>query len=62
MDEIIHDPLRRELTDYLYTLSDEARGELILLMLLGRGDVKHAYERLLRHARSTPAPTIRFLT
>ena len=34
-DEIIHDPERRKLTDYLYALSDEGRGELIALMLLG---------------------------
>ena len=46
-DEIIHDPERRELTDYLYALSDEARGELIVLMLVGRGDVDHSYERAL---------------
>jgi hypothetical protein len=46
-DEIIHDPQRRELTDYLYALSDEARRELIVLMLVGRGDVDHSYERAL---------------
>jgi hypothetical protein len=46
-DEIIHDPQRQELTDYLYALSDEARGELIVLMLIGRGDVDHSYERAL---------------
>jgi len=46
-DEIVHDPNRRELTDYLYALSDEARGELIVLMLVGRGDVDHSYERAL---------------
>jgi hypothetical protein len=46
-DEIIHDPQRRELADYLYALSDEARGELIVLMLIGRGDVDHSYERAL---------------
>jgi Protein of unknown function (DUF3775) len=46
-EEIIHDPLRRELADYLYGLSDDARGELIALMLIGRGDVEHAYERAL---------------
>jgi hypothetical protein len=28
-DEIINDPERRQLTDYLYDLSDEARKELI---------------------------------
>jgi hypothetical protein len=36
------------LTDYLYALSDEARGELIVLMLVGRGDVDHSYERALK--------------
>jgi hypothetical protein len=46
-EEIIHDPLRRKLTDYLYALNDEARGELILLMLAGRGDVEHAFTRAL---------------
>jgi hypothetical protein len=46
-DEIVHDPKRRDLTDYLYALSDEARGELIVLMLVGRGDVDHSYERAL---------------
>jgi hypothetical protein len=46
-DEIVDDPMRRELTDYLYALSDEARGELIALMLVGRGDVDHSYERAL---------------
>jgi hypothetical protein len=44
-DEIMHDPERWKLTDYLYSLSDEARGDLILLMLVGRGDVEHASER-----------------
>jgi Protein of unknown function (DUF3775) len=44
-DEIIHDPQRWKLTDYLYSLSDEARGDLIVLMLVGRGDVEHAAER-----------------
>jgi Protein of unknown function (DUF3775) len=43
-DEIRHDPERRKLTDYLYALSDEGRGELIALMLLGRGDFDHSYE------------------
>jgi hypothetical protein len=42
-DEIIRDPLRRELTDSLYGLSDEARDELILLMLAGRGDVEYDF-------------------
>jgi hypothetical protein len=46
-DEIIHDPLRRELTNHLYALSDEARDELLLLMLAGRGDVEHAFTRAL---------------
>ena len=46
-DGIIHDPLRRELTNHLYALGDEARDELILLMLAGRGDVEHAFTRAL---------------
>jgi hypothetical protein len=46
-DEIIQDPNRRELADYLYALSDQARGELIVLMLVGRDDVDHSYERAL---------------
>jgi hypothetical protein len=46
-DEIIHGPQRRELSDYLYALSDETRGELIVLMLVGRGDVDHSYEKAL---------------
>ena len=46
-DEITHDPLRRELTNRLYALSGEARDELILLMLAGRGDVEHAFTRAL---------------
>jgi hypothetical protein len=46
-DEIMHDSERRELTDYLYALSDEGRGELIALMLLGRGDFDHSYESAL---------------
>jgi hypothetical protein len=46
-DEIIQDPLRRELTNHLYALSDEARDELLLLMLAGRGDVEHAFTRAL---------------
>jgi hypothetical protein len=50
-DEIIHDPQRREMAAYLYALSDEARGELIVLMLVGRGDVDHSYERV-RETRS----------
>src|SRR5271166_5291471 len=44
-DEIVDDPRRRHLTDYLYGLSDEARKELIALMLLGRGDFDHSYQR-----------------
>jgi Protein of unknown function (DUF3775) len=47
MDEIVDDPRRRQLTDYLYALSDEARKELIALMLLGRGDFDHSYQRAL---------------
>ena len=46
-DEIIHDPLRRELTNYLYAISDEAREELLLLMLAGRGDIEYAFTRAL---------------
>ena len=46
-DEIINDPERRQFTDYLYTLSDEARKELIALMLLGRGDFDHSYQNAL---------------
>jgi hypothetical protein len=46
-DAIVNDPKHWELTDYLYALSDEARGELIVLMLTGRGDVDHSYERAL---------------
>jgi hypothetical protein len=46
-DEIINDPERRQLTDYLYALSDGARKELIALMLLGRGDFDHSYESAL---------------
>jgi hypothetical protein len=38
VDEIVDDPRRRPLIDYLYALSDEARQELIVLTLLGRGD------------------------
>jgi hypothetical protein len=46
-DEIFDDPQRRDLAKYLYSLNDQARGELIGLMLVGRGDVKHSYERAL---------------
>ena len=38
VDEIVDDPRRRPLIDYLYALCDEARQELIVLTLLGRGD------------------------
>ena len=44
VDEIVDDPQRRQLLDYLYSLSSEERGELITLMLIGRGDVKQSYE------------------
>jgi hypothetical protein len=43
--EVARDPERWELTHYLYSLSDEARNDLIFLMLVGRGDVKHASKR-----------------
>ena len=46
-DEIINEPERRRLTDYLYGLSDDARKELIALMLLGRGDFDHSYQSAL---------------
>jgi Protein of unknown function (DUF3775) len=46
-DEIINEPERRRLTDYFYGLSGEARKELIALMLLGRGDFAHSYQRAL---------------
>jgi hypothetical protein len=42
---IIDDPRRRQLTDFLYALSDDARKELIALMLLGRGDFDHSFQR-----------------
>jgi hypothetical protein len=45
--EIMNDPERRQLTDYLYALSDDARKELIALMLLGRGDFDHSYQNAL---------------
>src|SRR5271167_4531850 len=45
VDEIVDDPRRRQLTDYLYALSGEARKELIALTLLGRGDFDHSYQR-----------------
>ncbi len=47
VDEVVNDPGRRQLTDYLYGLSDDARKELIALMLLGRGDFDHSYQRAL---------------
>jgi Protein of unknown function (DUF3775) len=47
VDEIINEPERRRLTDYLYGLSDDARKELIALMLLGRGDFEYSYQRAL---------------
>ena len=47
LDEIVDDPIRGELANYLYALGDEARGELIALMLVGRGDVELSYERAL---------------
>lgn len=46
-EEIINAPERRALTDYLYGLSEAARKELIALMLLGRGDFEHSYQRAL---------------
>jgi hypothetical protein len=46
-EEIMHDPVRRQLTDYLYALSNEGRGQLIALMLLGRGDFDHSYENVI---------------
>jgi hypothetical protein len=45
VDEIVDDPRRRQLIDYLYALSDDARKELIALSLLGRGDFDHSAER-----------------
>ena len=47
VDEIADDPQRQELVNYLYSLSEGARGELIVLMLRGRGDIQYAYERAL---------------
>ena len=47
IDEIVDDPRRRQLTDYLYALTDEARKELIALMLLGHGDFDHSYQKAL---------------
>ena len=46
-EDIINDPARGALADYLYGLSDAARKELIALMLLGRGDFEHSYLRAL---------------
>ena len=45
VDEIVDDPRRRQLVDYFYALSDDARKELIALSLLGRGDFDHSAER-----------------
>ena len=45
MDEIVDDPRRRQLVDYFYALSDDARKELIALSLLGRGDFDHSAQR-----------------
>ncbi len=55
VDEIADDPQRRELANYLYSLSGEARKELIALMLMGRGDVEHAYDRALETVRKYTA-------
>jgi len=44
VDNIVDDPRRPQLTDYLYALSHESRKELIVLTLLGRGDFDHSYE------------------
>ena len=46
-EDVINDPERRALSDYLYGLSDAARRDLIALMLLGRGDFEHSYPRAL---------------
>jgi Protein of unknown function (DUF3775) len=56
VDEIVDDPRRRQLTDYLYALSDEARRELIVLTLLGRGDFDHFYERAMETCVRTLLP------
>ena len=45
VDEVLNDPERRRLTDYLYALDTNVRNGLVVLMLLGRGDFDHAYER-----------------
>ena len=58
-DEIIHDPLRRELIDLLYALSNEARDEMLLLMLAGRGGIDYDFTGGLTHAQSTTMRTIR---
>jgi hypothetical protein len=45
VDEIVDDPKRHQLSDYLYGLSDEVRQDLVALTLLGRGDFDRDYER-----------------
>jgi Protein of unknown function (DUF3775) len=45
VDEIVDNPKRRQLIDYLYGLSDEVRQDLVALTLLGRGDFNHDYKR-----------------
>src|ERR1700730_18901984 len=45
VDELLNDPERRRLTDSLYSLDTNVRTGLVALMLLGRGDFDHAYER-----------------
>ena len=45
VDELLNDPERRRLTDSLYSLDTNVRAGLVALMLLGRGDFDHAYER-----------------
>jgi hypothetical protein len=42
-EDVINEPGRRALADYLYGLSGAARKELIALALLGRGDFEHSY-------------------
>ena len=61
-DEVIADPRRWQLTDYLYALNDEQRGELIALMLVGRGDVQDFMRGRLRPATNTPAPMTKSAT
>ena len=55
VDEIADDPQRRKLANCLYSLSGEARKELIALMLMGRGDIEHAYDRALETVRKYTA-------